>query len=152
MDFSVFLERLAEACHVRGMTDARAAADGSAQSESGNMAKHGCADARLCSLQGRGHSAMQTDLKVAGDLDDAFASGANSLIGSIASELRDITVDMSEVEQLEPATLSVLIHLHKQLSARGHKIRVIGATSELIRRFENFHLAELFIEKQPAVH
>ncbi len=65
---------------------------------------------------------MQTDLKVAGDFDDAFTSGAQSLIGRIASELRDITVDMSEIEQLEPATLSVLIHLHKHMHMRvmGH--------------------------------
>jgi len=92
---------------------------------------------------------MQIDLKVAGDFDDAFTAGARSLIGRIASELRDITVDMSEIKQLEPAMLSVLIHLHKQLAPHGHKVRVVGATNELIRRFENFHLAELFIEKQP---
>jgi len=95
---------------------------------------------------------MQTDLKVAGDFDDAFATGAQSLIGRMASELRDVTVDMSETAELEPAMLSVLIYLHKQLSPHGHKVRVIGATRELIRRFENFHLAELFIEKQPEVH
>ncbi|MFY9643144.1 MAG: STAS domain-containing protein [Rhodomicrobium sp.] len=95
---------------------------------------------------------MQTDLKITGDIDDAFTSGAQSLIGRIASELRDITVDMSEIKKLEPATLSVLIHLHKQLAPHGHKVRVVGATSELIRRFENFHLAELFIEKPPAAH
>ena len=56
----------------------------SAQGESGNIAKHG----RACERgSGKGHKTMQTDLKITGDIDDAFTSGAQSLIGRIASRV-----------------------------------------------------------------
>jgi hypothetical protein len=68
------------------------------------------------------------------------------MVERLASQARDITVDMSEAIDIDLEGLQVLVHLHKRLEPRGCKVRVLGANERLRRLFEAFQLADLFIE------
>ncbi|MGO9471915.1 MAG: STAS domain-containing protein [Rhodomicrobium sp.] len=91
---------------------------------------------------------MQADLKVGGQFDGAFVSGVRPLIERLAAERRDVVIDVSETAGLDAEALIVLTYMHKRLAPHGHKVRIVGASDELIRFFEDFHLAGLFIEEE----
>lgn len=92
------------------------------------------------------------DLKITGRCDDAFAVGASPTIERLAEEARDIEVDMSEAVDMDAAGLAALVQLHKRLEPKGFRVRVLGANEKLLRLFERFHLADLFIEGAAAAN
>ena len=91
---------------------------------------------------------MQADLKVGDRFDGVFVSGMRPLVEKLVAERRDVVIDVSETAGVDAEALSLLTYMHKRLASHGHKVRVVGASDELIRFFENFHLAGLFIEEE----
>ncbi len=69
---------------------------------------------------------MHADLKIPGRFDRAFVAGAMPDIERLAAESRDIAIDMSETDHMDGSGVSALAYLHKRLSSRGHKVRVLG--------------------------
>ncbi len=89
---------------------------------------------------------LQADMRVTGRFDGVFAVGARPLIEKLAAEERDIGVDLSEASGMDAGGLAALVALHKRLEPKGCKVRVLGANDTLLRLFETFQLADLFIE------
>ncbi|MGO9545503.1 MAG: STAS domain-containing protein [Rhodomicrobium sp.] len=69
---------------------------------------------------------MHADLKIPGRFDRTFVTFALPDIERLASESRDIAIDMTETDHMDEAGVCALAYLHKRLSARGHQVRVIG--------------------------
>ncbi len=93
---------------------------------------------------------MKADLKVGDQFNRAFVCEARLHIEKLVLECRDVVIDVSETSQLDAEALGALTYLHKHLAPRGHKVRVVGASDQLIHFFEDFHLAELFIDGELA--
>jgi anti-anti-sigma factor len=89
---------------------------------------------------------MTADLKTAGRFDEAFAATAKAKLEKLATEARDISIDMSEASDIGAAGLGLLVALHKRLSRHGCKVRVVGANAHVTHLFERFQVASLFIE------
>lgn len=87
-----------------------------------------------------------TDIKVTGRFDNAFAEGAKPTFEKLALEARDIAVDLSEAIDMDAAGLAALVCLHKRIAPQGCKVRVVGASDDLKQVFERFEVADLFIE------
>ncbi len=89
---------------------------------------------------------IHADMKVTGRFDGMFAVGARPLFDKLAGEAHDIGIDLSEAIDLDAGGLAELVKLHKRLEPRGCKVRVLGANDTLLRLFEKFQIADLFIE------
>jgi anti-anti-sigma regulatory factor len=85
-------------------------------------------------------------MKVTGRFDDVFAARARCLFDSLAAAEHDVSIDMSEAADLDAGGLAALVRLHKGLERRGRKVRVVGVAPGLLRLFEKFQIADLFIE------
>ena len=97
---------------------------------------------------------MMSGIETQGDLvmvkpeEDIVASMSQGFKEELESLLengvRDITIDMTEVEMIDSIGMGLLIATHTKLSKEGGKLKVIHISNDLLSLFETMRLDKHF--------
>lgn len=80
------------------------------------------------------------------DLDAAYVSRVRPLIERLADAKEDVILDFSKVEFVDSSGLGALVFLHKRLTAKGHKLKIVGLRGQPLQLFTNLHLVPVFCD------